>query len=177
MLNAKMVAEYFLWRACEEESELISNLKLQKLMYYAQGYSLAQSGQPLFDAPIHAWDHGPVVEEIYQTYKRFGRNALPCPDSLPMHRYPEPDRQIMDDVFANFGQFSAWKLRDMTHKEPVWQNTKLREVMSPAEMRAYFLTRVDYRPIVVQVDSRSWDEIAEEVLEKKHSLWAKLAKV
>ncbi len=64
------VAEYFLSLADEEAGDFLSNLKLQKLVYYAQGFHLALFNRPLFMAAIHAWQHGPVVPELYHAYKK-----------------------------------------------------------------------------------------------------------
>jgi uncharacterized phage-associated protein len=64
--TAKQVAEFFLAKTDEDEGDLISNLKLQKLCYYAQGLALAVRDQPLFPEPIEAWLHGPVVPTLYR---------------------------------------------------------------------------------------------------------------
>ena len=58
--RAREIAEWFLAWAEDIEAD-ISNLKLQKLLYYAQGHYLARTGVPLFDDVIQAWAHGPVV--------------------------------------------------------------------------------------------------------------------
>src|SRR5450631_518283 len=60
MLTARAVADYFLSLVDEEAGDSLSNLKLQKLVYYAQGFSLALTGKRLFDEAIEAWEHGPV---------------------------------------------------------------------------------------------------------------------
>lgn len=71
--SALTVAKWFLWYNDkileEEDADLISNLKLQKLLYYAQGCYLALKNEPLFNEQIVNWAHGPVVEEIYHKYK------------------------------------------------------------------------------------------------------------
>lgn len=177
MLRADQAAEYFLWLACQEESDLISNLKLQKLLYYAQGYCLARLGRPLFDAQIVAWDHGPVVQDIYHEYKRYGNEALPCPGHLASKRYDDQERSIMQEVYNIYGQFSAWKLRNMAHEEPLWQNTKIGDVIPIGRLREYFLTRIQFRPVVVQTEVSGWEDVADEILEERHELWEKLARV
>jgi uncharacterized phage-associated protein len=55
------IAQYFLWKAQESNQELLSNMKLQKLVYYAQGLHLALNDAPLFKGKIEAWTYGPVV--------------------------------------------------------------------------------------------------------------------
>ena len=69
MLSAQDVADFFILPALEDDGELITNLKLQKLLYYAQGYSLAILDRPIFPEKIEHWTHGPVVHEIYHKYK------------------------------------------------------------------------------------------------------------
>ena len=78
--SALTVAKWFLWYNDkileEEDADLISNLKLQKLLYYAQGCYLALKNEPLFNEQIVNWAHGPVVEEIYHKYKNNGSNGI-----------------------------------------------------------------------------------------------------
>ena len=65
-LSCHDVAQYFLAQMDEDAGDLISNLKLQKLVYYAQGFALALHGRPLFRERVEAWTHGaPVVPELY----------------------------------------------------------------------------------------------------------------
>jgi uncharacterized phage-associated protein len=169
------VARYFLWLACNQGDELISNMKLQKLMYYAQGYHLAKYDSPLFDGVIEAWDHGPAVREVYGAYKDHGRQGIPCPDGFRISGYSESEQELMNDVFSEFGQFSANALRNMTHDDPIWRKVGIGEVISIALMKDQFKARASVRNVIVVADRRSWNEIADELLERKHELWRKLA--
>jgi uncharacterized phage-associated protein len=56
--------------------DLISNMKLQKLLYYQQGFHLAYFGKPLFEEDIEAWMYGPVVPSVYSHFKTEGSGAL-----------------------------------------------------------------------------------------------------
>src|SRR4051812_7079696 len=76
-ITAEDVANFFLCCIDEDAGDNISNLKLQKFLYYAQGFHLAMFGVKLFDEPVKAWTHGPVVESIYHKYKGFGAGAIP----------------------------------------------------------------------------------------------------
>ena len=71
MLNCFDIADYFV-RLANETGDYISNLKLQKLVYYAQAWYLAISDEALFEEDFEAWVHGPVIPELYQEYKSFG---------------------------------------------------------------------------------------------------------
>lgn len=123
MLTCFDVADYFLAHCDEESGDLISNLKIQKLAYYAQGFSLALLGKPLYAQPIEAWMHGPVVPELYHAYKQYGTNALPKPTDFDHGKFSEDESELLDEVYKVYGQFSAWKLRNMTHDEKPWQQT------------------------------------------------------
>lgn len=121
MLTCFDVASYFLSRCDEDSGDIISNLKLQKLVYYAQGFSLALLDKPLFSEKIEAWMHGPVIPVLYRHYRRCGNNALPTPDQIDLSKYSDDEIELLDEVYQVYGQFSAWKLRNMTHEELPWK--------------------------------------------------------
>jgi len=144
MANANDIANYFLSKTIEEDSK-ITNLKLQKLLYYAQGLHLALFDKELFSEEIEAWQHGPVCVSVYHDFKQYGSNIIPCEDcekefSLIL---TSEQTEFLDEIYDVFGQFSAWKLRDMTHEEPTWINNKdSASLISQSEMKEYFKTRV-----------------------------------
>ena len=148
MLTCFDVAKYFLSLCNDEESgDLISNLKIQKLVYYAQGFSLAINNKPLFKEKIQAWTHGPVVPELYNKYKDYGSGALPSTNlDIDFDKFSDEDKELLDDVYDVYGQFSAWKLRNMTHEEAPWKSSyqpgKSNEI-SNEKLREYFLTLVE----------------------------------
>jgi uncharacterized phage-associated protein len=137
---ANDIARYFL--ACSEPDaeDFISNLKLQKLCYYAQGFSLALHKRPFFDERIEAWTHGPVVPELYHRYKDAGSNAIGPVTNLDFDLYDKKDRKLLDQVYDYYGQFSAWRLRNMTHEEKPWRDAfnRMDKTIYPDEMRKYF---------------------------------------
>jgi uncharacterized phage-associated protein len=148
MLSAKDVARYFLSKCDEEAGDTISNLKLQKLVYYAQGFHLALTeGDPLFVESIQAWRHGPVVRALYAEYASYGSGAIPSPIDFDPSTIPDGTRQILDEVYEVYGQYSAWRLREMTHAEPPWRDAWDPDIpsvtISEEAMRRYFETLVE----------------------------------
>jgi len=139
MLSALTAANYFLCQADQDAGDLISNLKLQKLLYYAAGFHLAVFDHALLSEPIKAWEHGPVVPDVYHAYKHCGSNAIPYPENPDFSHISAETQDLLDEVY---GQFSAWKLRNMTHEEPPWRETSSGEVISTEKMRAYFKTQL-----------------------------------
>jgi uncharacterized phage-associated protein len=71
------VANWFTCSLDREAGDSITHLKLQKLLYYAQAWSLALNGIALFEDDFEAWAHIPVLPKVYQEYKDYGLNDLP----------------------------------------------------------------------------------------------------
>jgi uncharacterized phage-associated protein len=140
MVAPRDIADYFLSKADEDAGDLISKLKLQKLLYYAQGFHLALYDTPLFDEGVFAWQHGPVVPSIFHAFKGFEKDALPRPVKTP--DLDKKTVELLDEVYKVYGQFSAWKLRDMTHAELPWRQTPIGEEISRDLMREYFSTQL-----------------------------------
>ena len=140
--TASQVAEWFLAynRIAEDEkgAEHISNLKLQKLLYYAQGTFLPLTDAPLFDDEIVAWLHGPVVESVYYQYKNYGSQGISFDDDFDFSEFTPQENELLTEVYDVFGQYSAWKLRNMTHQETPWRTTKQNSVIQQQKIKEYF---------------------------------------
>lgn len=113
------VASYILVLASRADMP-VCNMKLQKLLYYCQGFSLGIRNSVLYEHRISAWDHGPVVESVYHQFKQFGKNQLPIPQDFDDSVFDNIQKDIIRSVVCNFGRKSAWELREMTHNEPTW---------------------------------------------------------
>jgi len=81
--TAEQVAEYFLLLVDEDAGDIMTNLRLQKLVYYAQAWHLAILDEELFEDDCEAWVHGPVIYGLYKTYEGFNWNPIPRPMSEP----------------------------------------------------------------------------------------------
>lgn len=143
MKTAREIANYFLLLSDPDIGDSISNLKLQKLLYYAQGFNLVINGEPLFQEEIVSWEHGPVVSEIYYEYSKYGGGAIPLPENIDFESFTEDEKDLLNEVYKVYGQFSAWKLRDMTHQELPWKSTKRNEVISHDLLIEYFKEQIN----------------------------------
>ncbi len=116
MLKAIDAAKFFIYLMQDEENDL-SNLKLNKLLYYAQGCHLKRTGKPLFCDKIEAWQHGPVVADIYHEYKKFGNRPInESNGEFDSSNFDETEMQTLLDTAREFGKYSASALREMTHQ-------------------------------------------------------------
>lgn len=144
--SATTIAKWFVDWANAEDADL-SNLKLQKLLYYAQGHHLAVFGQPLFNDKIQAWSHGPVVPDVYHQFKGFKSGSILLNDDDPFDWDDvDPDTtQFLIKVWNTYGGIAAWKLRNMTHAESPWKDHftqgEYYTVIPEDEIRAFFLER------------------------------------
>lgn len=157
MLTCHDVAMFFLIQVDEEDesADSISNLKLQKLVYYAQGVFLGLRGTPLFDDEIEAWQHGPVVPALYHEYKQYGSRAIPRPMGFDPSIIDASTRAHLERVYCHYAQFSAWKLREMTHLEAPWVDAYQRcqgSTIGKEAMMSYFMV---HAPVVISAQSAS----------------------
>ena len=119
MAAAMDVARQFVRLAWDgEESEGLTHMRLQKLLYYAQGWHLAAFGRALFVGRIQAWKYGPVVKEVYPAFASTTQPITPQEAGEPS--LAEQDRAFVRTIWDEYKRFSAYGLRDMTHQEPPW---------------------------------------------------------
>lgn len=117
--TANAVADYLL---CEMRSrgDIISNLQLQKLLYYTQAWFLAIHDQPLFGEPIKAWAHGPVETGVYHRFKEFSWRPITADVTCPTF----PDRKVkplIKEVISVYGCYTGVELEALTHREDPWR--------------------------------------------------------
>lgn len=129
MARAIDVARYFINKSNntvnEDKVESITNLKLQKLLYYAQGFHLAlNNGASLFPEEIQAWVHGPVVPIIYHNYKSYSYNNID--ETYPSNDIDLTNEEILllEDIWSIFKEFSGKELERLTHNETPWINAR-----------------------------------------------------
>lgn len=134
--GAKDIANYFIFKAQGEGGgELISNLKLQKLIYYSQGLHLVIHGSPLFSDEIRAWAYGPVVPELYNAYRRYGAGGIPPDPKFNVDLIDKDTREFLDEIYEVFGQFSAIRLMQITHSDECWVRAHPNKVIAHKAMK------------------------------------------
>lgn len=94
-----------------------SELKLQKLMYLLQRQSIAMTGRVLFDDSFEGWIHGPVLPSL--------RFFLEEPQECEQDNLSTEEKYLIDNVIYEYGKYSAWELRELTHEEISWKNSRI----------------------------------------------------
>lgn len=146
-LSCFNVADYFI-RLANKTGSSLNNLKLQKLVYYAQAWHLALHDTPLFPEDFQAWVHGPVIPVLYQEYKKFGRQPI-VKDADP--KLPKNVENFLDKVAKEYFACDAYELEQMTHAEDPWKLArgdmlpeKLSDIVIKQEcMKEYYKSRVE----------------------------------
>ena len=117
MKDMMTVAAYIYGRYQSEFEEKIDEMKLQKLMYFAQRESLIRTGEPLFEGDFYGWRFGPVLKELRAPYKEESFAAV---DAEAMGE----DKATLDEVFKAYAPKDAWSLSRLSHGEICWKRSR-----------------------------------------------------
>lgn len=115
--TAQAVANYII-HFCHEHGDGLTNLHLQKLVYYAQAWYLALYDKPLFDEDLQAWASGPVQPELYERFKKFKWN--PISEDGGKVELPQQVEEHLQEVMEVYGKYNAFYLERMTQQEDPW---------------------------------------------------------
>jgi uncharacterized phage-associated protein len=131
-------ANYIIENLYKRNIDDLTNLKLQKLLYFAYGVHLSLFNEKLFEGEIQAWKHGPVVPVVYHEFKDCGKDPI-MPNSRARieinydeEKFEEPMIDKNNDenrakslfvAYASYGDKNAWELVEMLHngEEAAWK--------------------------------------------------------
>lgn len=141
------VANYFLKIVDRDSGSTITPLKLQKILYYAQGYYLAKNNKPLFDEDFEAWAHGPANPNIYKKYKKYAYDTIPYPGE-DVKNINADTAKFLDYIWDMFGIYDGKYLEELTHNEEPWINArkgyepgeKCNVIIKKDDMKSFFKT-------------------------------------
>lgn len=144
------VAKYIIYSYDRIYGQKISNLKLQKLLYYVQAYMLKNFSRVAFEDKIEHWPYGPVVPNVYFNYNHYRAKDID-------EEYNELDinmefitQVVIDKVVQATIDKSAVGLANMTHLEEPWINTSNNEEITPDAIQNYF-KREDINPLEIKI--------------------------
>ncbi len=142
------IAKWFINTTDRESGDAITHLKVQKLIYYAQAWSIAHYDKPLFDEDLEAWAHGPVVASVWEYLKHYGYDAIPV--QKLKDKFDGRAMAILRAVKDKYGIYTAKKLESMTHKERPWleargdlpELARCNNKISKGVMRDFFKSKI-----------------------------------
>ena len=141
MYSALLIAKYII-RRCAACGKSISNLKLQKILYFVQAEFLVDIGVCCFSDAIEAWDFGPVVPVVYRVYRIYGSANIPAETSngLPSIRSEDMDR--INSIVDECSEYSASQLVEITHNQSPWRDAYYKpgvnNEITPDSIKSFF---------------------------------------
>ena len=161
LYTAQQIADYIIADS-HDAGSFISNLKLQKLLYYVQAWHLAIFNELLFPERFEAWVHGPVIPELYRKYKDYRWRNIDHDVSRPL--LDDRTVKFLGEVLDEYGPLDARRLEWLTHRESPWVNARERAgvvaddpctgLIDETEMRDYYRGRME----ASRVAGTQWDE-------------------
>lgn len=138
--NALDIAEYIIKYEAEKDHTL-SNLKLQKILYFLQAQFVVSHNAALFKEDIVAWDFGPVVEVVYYNYNLFGSASIFLNPSRMRNEYiAKSHREVINSLLDEIRPYSSTDLVDICHRQKPWINARMRysKIIALEELKDYF---------------------------------------
>lgn len=126
MVSAISVANEFI-RLGKEENNFFTPMQLLKLVYIAHGWMLGFFGKPLINEDVEAWKYGPVIPELYQEVKNYGRekvrNEIRSWPTLSRQSLNEEEKSVIHFVYKKYGNLDGIRLSMITHqKDTPWSD-------------------------------------------------------
>ena len=123
MYSAIAVANYIIEYE-HSKDRMISNLKLQKLLYFVQARFFIEYGQPCFDDRIEAWSFGPVVVNVYHTYKIYGSLDITKLQGGVVGNISSEHQAIINEELESYSYTPVYEMVDITHHQTPWVYAK-----------------------------------------------------
>lgn len=123
--NVNDVADYIILSLNSDEQYCLINLKLQKLVYYVQAWSLGINKEPFMEGRFEAWVHGPVCRQLYERFKDT-KSLYALMDNKDVlnnnvfNTIAKEDAEFIDYILENYARFAGTQLEAMTHSEAPW---------------------------------------------------------
>ena len=143
MYTALDVAKYVIWY-CQQKGYVISNLKLQKILYFIQAQFLVfgDEHKACFSDDIQAWKFGPVVPTVYRKYRLYGNAHIPSFDKEEnFSEIAEKDKTMINRIVDRCADYTASQLVELTHRQSPWKDayeTGKNSVISNEALRDFF---------------------------------------
>lgn len=140
MYSAKDIAELVInWY--NDRNLPITNLRLQKLLYFLQGEFLKERNTRLIREDFYAWQLGPVIPSVYSEYAIYSSIQIPRIANLSIN-IPDDVRSVIDRILQKYARRSTWDLVDITHTQDPWKyNFQIfgnKSIIPYADIERYF---------------------------------------
>lgn len=144
MVDVLEAARYLVYLSYQEDRHSLTPLKLQKILYLAQGWSFVWDNKALFPEDFCAWEYGPANEKVYETFKKYGRSEIPAAEGIT-DVADKDARDTLEAVWGEYGKRTAYELVNLTCSQAPWENahannTRIRNACICTYFRSTFLS-------------------------------------
>lgn len=150
--RAILAAQYFIWKnQTDPKPTGVDKLKLQKLLYYGQAWSLVLNNKTIFADDIEAWVHGPAIPKVYRYFKEFNFfNPETDYSAKDFNTFSKDDLLVLDEIWRVYGKYDGRYLEALTHSELPWQEARAglnsvepsQNIVSIDRMREYYGAKI-----------------------------------
>lgn len=135
----------------------VTNLKLQKILYYVQAAFLIEFNKACFDDDFEHWRHGPVIPKVYLEYKKYMDRDITDKQIEYSELYLDKDikfsirniiydenhfselkLRLINEIVDSYANIAPWDMVDKTHNEDPWRNTETNEIISKESIKDFF---------------------------------------
>ena len=119
MVDIMDAARYIIFLSYGNNAYSLTPLKLQKILYLAQGWSYVWDDKPIFMDEFSAWQYGPVNECVYEAFRKYGRDEIPRVEGIPILQDTDA-KETLKAVWLEYGKRPAYDLVELTHNQTPW---------------------------------------------------------
>lgn len=145
--DARAVANRLLDLA-EEDGNLLTPMQVLKLVYFCHAWMLAIRDRPLIEQPIEAWQYGPVVRDVYQSFKKHRHDYITSKARVPNATFDADEDDIIEQVYRKYGYLSGIRLSQLAHApgspwERVWEANRQNSIIPVGMIKDYYSQKID----------------------------------
>ncbi|WP_395476457.1 Panacea domain-containing protein [Rickettsia endosymbiont of Pantilius tunicatus] len=157
------VANYFLVLVDREAGDTITQLKLQKLIYFAQGIHLALFNKPFFEEEIEAWKHGPVAPKLRIPFGNLQDGPIAAPGEMDFDIYTQQQKNLIYKIYSIYGEHTAGYLRNLTHQHSIWLEAigNIDHTMTKEKIQEFFKVNIinNIRDYILLINKEDLEQI------------------
>lgn len=138
MVDILDAARYLVFLSYRRNKNSLTPLKLQKVLYLAQGWSYVWDNVAAFNDDFYAWQYGPVNEKVYEAFKKYGRSEIPEEEGISKLIDGNVE-ETLEAVWLEYGKMTAYDLVELTHRQKPWKYAYARDIkITNSSIKEYF---------------------------------------
>ena len=140
--DARAVANRLIELATEDGNQL-TVMQVIKLVYFCQAWMLGLYERPLIEQPVEAWRYGPVIRDVYDSFKHYRGRPIKSKTRVPTPHLDDDEQDLVGQVYRKYGHLSGIRLSELTHEDgtpwhQVWRTNRRDSIIPRRIMQEYY---------------------------------------